>query len=35
MPDGVAGRVTLAQLQNYLPGKSPALVADAGTAETR
>ena len=35
VPDGVAGRVTLAQLQNYLPGKSPALVADAGTAETR
>ena len=35
MPDGVAGRVTLAQLQNYLPGKSPALIADAGTAETR
>ena len=35
MPDGVAGRITLAQLQNYLPGKSPALVADAGTAETR
>ncbi len=34
-PDGVAGRITLAQLQNYLPGKSPALVADAGTAETR
>ncbi len=33
--DGVAGRITLVQLQNYLPGKSPALVADAGTAETR
>ena len=35
MPDGVAGPITLAQLQNYLPGKSPVLVADAGTAETR
>ena len=35
MPDGVAGRITLAQLQNYLPGKSPALVADAGTSEKR
>jgi general secretion pathway protein A len=34
MPDGVAGPITLAQLQNYLPGKSPVLVADAGTAET-
>ena len=35
MPDGVAGRITLTQLQNYLPGKSPALVADAGTVEPR
>lgn len=35
MPDGVAGPITLVQLQIYLPGKSPALVADAGTAETR
>lgn len=34
-PDGVAGRVTLEQLQNYLPGKSPTLVADAGIRETR
>jgi hypothetical protein len=31
----VAGRITLAQLQSYLPGNSPTLIADAGTAETR
>jgi general secretion pathway protein A len=34
-PDGVAGPITLGQLKNYFPDKSPTLVADAGTVEMR
>jgi murein L,D-transpeptidase YcbB/YkuD len=33
--DGVAGPITLGQLKNYFPDKSPTLVADAGTVERR
>ena len=33
--DGVAGQITLAKLQGYLTGKSPALIAGAVTAEVR
>ena len=33
--DGVAGPITLGQLKNYFPDKSPTLVADAGTVEMR
>ena len=33
--DGVAGQNTLAKLQGYLTGKSPALIAGAATAEVR
>ncbi|MBI3547050.1 MAG: AAA family ATPase [Gammaproteobacteria bacterium] len=33
--DGVAGRISLARLQSYLPGGSPTLVADATTPEAR
>ena len=32
MPDGVAGEITLAQLQKYLPDRSPSLAADATEA---
>ena len=32
--DGVVGRITLAKLQAYLTGKSPALVAEAATTAT-
>ncbi|MHB8742518.1 MAG: ExeA family protein [Sulfuricaulis sp.] len=31
--DGVAGKITLAQLQGFLPGKSPTLSTDAAIAE--
>lgn len=33
--DGVAGETTLAQLQGFLPGKSPTLSMDAAVADTR
>jgi len=33
--DGVAGQITLAKLQGYLPDKSPTLSADTMSAEVR
>jgi murein L,D-transpeptidase YcbB/YkuD len=33
--DGVAGEITLAELQGFLPGKSPTLSTDAAVVETR
>ncbi len=33
--DGVAGEITVAQLQGFLPGKSPTLTTDAAVVETR
>jgi general secretion pathway protein A len=33
--DGVAGPITLAQLQGYIPGSSPTLATDAAAVETR